>query len=157
MRYQVHVALAVATCLLFPVRAVAAPQPMTARAMYTRALEQERTVRDEANKPTVADMRKVVAAYEAVVRRHPSSGYSDNALWQGGNLAMLAYQRFGDESDRKTATRLLNLLVKGYPTSKLVKDAREALAAPAPAVIVPAPAVIVATALPAGGQKPTPA
>ncbi|HEX4568489.1 MAG TPA: N-acetylmuramoyl-L-alanine amidase [Vicinamibacterales bacterium] len=138
-----------ATCLLIPVRAVAAPQPMTARAMYTRALEQERTVRDEANKPTVADMRKVIAAYEAVVRRHPSSGYSDNALWQGGNLAMLAYQRFGDESDRKTATRLFNRLVNGYPTSKLVKEAREALAAPAPAVVS-------ATSGPTGGPKPTP-
>ena len=145
MRNQVLVALAVATCLLIPVRGIAAPQPTTARAMYTRALEQERTVRDEANKPTVADMRKVIAAYEAVVRKHPSSGYSDNALWQGGNLAMLAYQRFGDENDHKTATRLFNQLVNGYPTSKLVKDAREALAAPTPAVISASP-------VPTGGQ-----
>jgi len=80
MRYQVLVALAMATCLLTPVLGVAAPQATTARAMYTRALEHERTVRDDANKPTVADMRKVVAAYEAIVRKHPASGYSDNAL-----------------------------------------------------------------------------
>ena len=149
MRYPALVALAVATCLLTPVSSIAAPQPTTARAMYTRALEQERTVRDEANKPTVADIRKVIAAYEAIVRKHPSSGYSDNALWQGGNLAMLAYQRSAAESDRKTATRLFTLLVNGYPTSKLVKDAREALAAPTPAVV---PAASVAT----GGQKSAP-
>jgi len=150
MRYQVLVALAMATCLLTPVLGVAAPQATTARAMYTRALEHERTVRDDANKPTVADLRKVVAAYEAIVRKHPASGYSDNALWQGGNLAMLAYQQFGDDTDRKTAIRLFNLLVNGYPTSKLVKDARVALAAPLPAVVS-------ATAFPTEGHKPVPA
>jgi N-acetylmuramoyl-L-alanine amidase len=140
MKYRLLAALATATCLLVPARGAADPQPATARAMYTRTLEQERAVRDDANKPTLVEMRKVVAGYEAVVRKHPASGYCDNALWQGGNLAMLAYQRFGDETDRKTASRLFNLLVKGYPTSKLVKGAREALAAP---VVVPV-----------AGQKP---
>ena len=43
-----------------------------------------------------------VAAYEAVVRAHPASGYCDNALWQAANLASLAFERFGDEADRKT-------------------------------------------------------
>ena len=143
MRYRVLAALATATWLLIPVRGAAAPQPTTPRAMYTRALEQERTVRDDANTPTLVDIRRVVAAYEAIVRKHPASGYCDNALWQGGNLAMLAYQRFGDDADRKVATRLFNQLIKGYPSSKLVKGAREALAAPVvPAVAVtPVPAV----------------
>src|SRR5215471_8563534 len=120
MRYRVLAVLATTTCLLIPMRGAAAP-PATARVMYTRALERERVVRDDANKPTLAEMRKVIAAYEAVVRAHPISGYCDNALWQGGNLAMLAYERFGDDADRKTATRLFNLLVKEYPTSSLVK------------------------------------
>jgi N-acetylmuramoyl-L-alanine amidase len=151
MRYRVLAALATATWLLIPVHGVAAPQPATARAMYTRALEQERIVRDDANKPTLAEMRKVVAAYEAVVRKHPASGYCDNALWQGGNVAMLAYQRFGDEADRKTASRLFNQLVKGYPSSKLVRGAREALAAP-----TPAPAAVSATSAPTEGE-PAPA
>src|SRR5262252_2111400 len=130
MRYRVLAALVTTTSLLIPVCGAAA-SPATARVMYTRALEQERVVRDDANKPTLADMRKVVAAYEAVVRAHPVSGYCDNALWQGGNLAMLAYERFGEEADRKTATRLFNQLVKGYPSSKLAKSARELLATPA--------------------------
>ena len=65
MRYRILAAVTTATCLLIPARGAAAPQPTTARAMYTRALEQERTVRDDANKPTLPDMRKVVAAYEA--------------------------------------------------------------------------------------------
>src|SRR3954468_10242463 len=75
----------------------------TARDMYTRAMAQERTVRDDAAKPTLAQMRRAITAYESVVRRHPSSGYADNALWQAGNLAALAFDRFGDETDRKTA------------------------------------------------------
>ena len=71
--------------------------------MYNRALAQERTVRDEAVKPTLAQMRRAVAAYEAVVRRFPASGYADNALWQAANLAALAFERFGNEADRKTS------------------------------------------------------
>src|SRR3989442_8837820 len=92
----------------------------TARDMYTRAMALERTVRDESTKPTLAQMRRVVVSYEQIVRKHPSSGYCDNALWQAGNLAMLAYQKFGDEADRKTAARLFTWLTKEYPTSKLV-------------------------------------
>jgi len=100
--------------------AIAAPAAaQAAKDMYTRALAQERGVRDESSKPTLAEMRRAIAAYEAVVRRHPASGYSDNALWQAANLASLAYERFGDEKDRKTAERLIALLTTGYPSSKL--------------------------------------
>src|SRR5687768_502701 len=91
----------------------------TARDMYNRALAQERTVRDDTAKPTLAQMRGVVAGYEALVRRHPSSGYGDNALWQGSNLASLAFERFGDDADRQTSARLRSQLVRGYPSSKL--------------------------------------
>ena len=62
-----------------------------------------------------------------LVRQHPASGYSDNALWQAANLASLAYERFGTEADKKTAARLFTLLAKEYPTSKLVARATEAL------------------------------
>ena len=72
-----------------------------ARDMYSRALAQERVIRDDANSATLVQMRRVVASYESLVRRHPASGYCDNALWQAGNLAALAYERFGDEADRK--------------------------------------------------------
>jgi N-acetylmuramoyl-L-alanine amidase len=95
--------------------------------MYSRAMAQERTLRDDATQPTAVQMRRVVAAYEALVRRHPASGYADNALWQAANLATLAYERFGEEADKRTATRLFTLLTKEYPTSKLVARANEAL------------------------------
>ncbi|HEY2435149.1 MAG TPA: N-acetylmuramoyl-L-alanine amidase [Vicinamibacterales bacterium] len=105
----------------------AAGGPDTPREAYARALAQERLVRDAAAHPTLPQMRRVIALYEGLVRRHPTSGYSDNALWQAGNLAALAYQRFGDETDRKTATRLLTLLTTQYPSSTLVARVPAAL------------------------------
>jgi N-acetylmuramoyl-L-alanine amidase len=125
MKYQILGAIVTAAWLAAapPVRAADTP-----RDIYTRAMAQERQVRDEANKPTLAEMRRVVAMYERLVRKHPASGYCDNALWQAANLASLAYQRFGDDADRKTAARLLTLLKTAYPTSKLVPQISDTLA-----------------------------
>src|SRR3954466_15890266 len=138
MKHPILGALVTIACLGFGHPAAAAD---TARDMYKRALPQERTIRDEASKPTLAQMRRVVAAYESVVRRHPASGYSDNALWQAGNLAALAYQRFGNDADRKTAARLFQLLAREYPASTLAAQAKTALsdltASAAPSVSPP--------------------
>jgi N-acetylmuramoyl-L-alanine amidase len=139
MRYPILAALVTAACVLCPAPAHAAD---TARDMYNRAMTLEREVRDEATKPTPAQMRRAVASYEAVVRKHPASGYCDNALWQAANLAALAYERFGNEPDRRTAARLFALLAKEYPTSKLVARANEALNGlntPAAALSAPPP------------------
>src|SRR5215471_918180 len=110
--------------------AVAAPARAgeTVRDLYTRAMAQERLVRDDATKPTLAQMRRVVALYASLVRKHPASSYCDNALWQAANVAGLAYERFGDEADRRTAARLLALLKSGYPSSKLVPQIGDTLA-----------------------------
>jgi N-acetylmuramoyl-L-alanine amidase len=99
----------------------------TARTRYTRALDQERTIRDESNDATVQDVRRLVRLYEQIVRRYPSSGYCDNALWQAANLSILAADRFGEEADRKTAQRLLDTLMREYPSSSLSRQARQAL------------------------------
>ena len=127
MKHSILAALVTSACLAAGTASLVA-RGDNARDMYTRAMAQERSVRDEAAKPTVAQMRRVVAAYENLVRQHPASGYCDNALWQAANLATLAFDRFGDESDRKTAARLLALLAKEYPASKLVAQANSALA-----------------------------
>lgn len=124
MRYRVFAALVTVACLAPQFAAAAEP----ARDLYNRALAEERAVRDDANKPTLVQMRRVVALYENVVRKHPASGYCDNALWQAANLAALAYQRFGSEADRKTASRLYTLLAQEYPSSRLVAQAADAAA-----------------------------
>jgi len=76
----------------------------------------------------LGDVRGVVAAYEAVVRRYPASGYSDNALWQAGQLSLDAFARFGQPSDRDTGVRLLKKLAISYPTSRLARQVPEQIA-----------------------------
>ena len=98
------------------------------RDLYTRALGLDRGVRDARQTPTLRQIRAAVAAYERVVRRYPASGYADNALWQGAELSRLAWERFGNDADRKTGVRLLKQLESGYPSSSLLKGAEQALA-----------------------------
>jgi N-acetylmuramoyl-L-alanine amidase len=87
---------------------------------YTRALGQEQVLRESVEKTTLAQIRSAIGSYERVVRRFPSSGYSDNALWQAANLALLAFERFHQPSDRQTGLRLLARLKQEYPSSSLV-------------------------------------
>ena len=106
------VCLAVGT----PLRAT----PEQQRELFARTLARERIVRDGNPPPTLQQIREVVGAYEQFVRRFPISGFSDNALWQAGNLSLLAYQRFGQTSDRRAGLRLLNQLKSSYPSSSLL-------------------------------------
>jgi N-acetylmuramoyl-L-alanine amidase len=124
MRLRIAAALLAGAVAAFAPPAVAA---QSAHAQYTRTLARERVLRDAAKKPTLKELRAVVAAYERFARRYRSSGYTDNALWQAANVALLAHDRFGEASDRHTAVRLLEQLKAGYPASSLVPRARETL------------------------------
>ena len=126
---------AVACALLWPSVATA----QTAAVLFQRATTREATVRKS---PTIANVRAAVAAYEQVVLRHPTSGYCDDALWNGAELARFGWERFKQDSDRKTSERLYSWLRREYPTSvksKLVAVQMTALkAAPAkPAAAAP--------------------
>ena len=125
----------------------------SARTLYTKVLNREQYLRVAENRPTLRELRNAVTAYENVVRRYPTSGYSDNALWQGANLALLAYERFEDEADLRRGLRLLARLRQEYPFSSLKARAEElvrkfeaAAASPAP---VSRPAAVVSTPAPA--------
>jgi N-acetylmuramoyl-L-alanine amidase len=145
-------AILLGAALLLATPAASLAQP--ARDMYAQALARERTVRDAGRPATLKQIRSTVAAYERIVRRHPRSGYADNALWQGGNLALLAYERFGEARDRQTGTRLLKQLKSGYPSSSLVRQVDDALAA----VAAPAAGRVArragADTVPAVGETP---
>ena len=101
----------------------AAAAAQSSRTLYTRALERERILRD-GREPSLQQLRNAVASYEAIARRFPSSGYTDNSLWQGANLSLLAYDRFGQAGDLQTALRLLEQLTSQYPSSSLATQAR---------------------------------
>jgi N-acetylmuramoyl-L-alanine amidase len=125
---------------------VSAPEALAQSAplRYSRALGAEKLLRDNVPPPTLKQFRTVIASYEAIVRRYPTSAYCDNALWQAANLSLLAFERFGEPADARAAVRLLNLLRKEYPSSSLVTQAAalirttEAAAAANPLPVTPA-------------------
>lgn len=100
----------------------------------------------------VRPARRVVADYEGVVRRFPTSGYSDNALMQAATLSQFLYSRFGRAADRVAAQKYYDWLVREYPASPLRQQARTAvrsLDAIVPAAEKAAPIVPTARATPA--------
>jgi N-acetylmuramoyl-L-alanine amidase len=118
--------------MLLVTSALASAVPLAAggqppRTLYERAMERERELQVAEPPPTLEQLRNAVSAYDAIVRRFPTSGYSDNALWQAGHLALLAYERFGQPSDKLMATRLLFRLKNQYPTSSLARQVDGAL------------------------------
>jgi N-acetylmuramoyl-L-alanine amidase len=127
-------------------RPVTAADP--AETIYGRALGRERELRGGAE-GTLTQLRRVVQNYESIVRRYPRSPYCDNALWQGANLAFVAFERFGQPADRRTGVRLLSLLRREYPSSSLasrvpglLKDVESRAESSAPvATPQPAPAL----------------
>jgi len=87
------------------------------RTMYNDAMAREQAARAAMNAPDAApavlnDVHAAVAAYEAVVRHYPASGYSDNALWQAGVLALDAFTKFNQPADRETGVRILQGLTR---------------------------------------------
>jgi len=111
-------------CVQLGLSAGAAAPPV--RTMYADALAREQAIRvalADADAPLKLDeVRAVVSAYEAIVKQYPASGYSDNALWQAGHLALDAFWRFGQVQDKETCLRLLQKLAATYPTSTLAKQ-----------------------------------
>jgi N-acetylmuramoyl-L-alanine amidase len=74
---------------------------------------------------TADDFRAVINGYWNFVRRYPTSGYSDNALWQAANLSAEAFQRFTQDRDKFRAVQLFQWLRDQYPHSPLRTKASE--------------------------------
>jgi N-acetylmuramoyl-L-alanine amidase len=126
MTFRTRVLIVVATAWVVGSAGVSAQQ--RPRDLYASALTKDRAVRDASRPATLQQIRSAVAAYERVVRTYPASGYCDNALWQAGELSRMAWERSGDEADRRTGIRLLKLLKSGYPSSPLAAGVDAALA-----------------------------
>jgi N-acetylmuramoyl-L-alanine amidase len=146
-------------------------QTSQAKKLYDDALMRERLVRQdlqrartpESQASVLLKVRVLTGAYEDMSRLFSSSGYGDNALWQGAVLAADAFWQFGDAFDRTLALRLFSALTTRFPTSSLtakvasetkrLQDAKvTASSSPgrlAPAATTPAPAPTGLAALPA--------
>lgn len=108
----------------------AAGQSVSARQMYEAAIARESALRAEWNgeqvempAATLKQARAIVAAYEAIVRRYPTSGYCDNALWQAAGLVADAFAAARQPSDRQRAIRLSEWLAREYPASSFASKA----------------------------------
>jgi N-acetylmuramoyl-L-alanine amidase len=129
-----------ATAIWLSVCTAAAAQ--TARERYEAAIARDDKVRGQLTSTTdktaspdlLAELRQAITAFELVVRRFPTSGYADNALFQAASLADAAYGKFSRAEDRERAVKFYRWLVQEYPASSFVRKANaklDVLAAPA--------------------------
>ena len=102
-------------------------EPLSPETAYRELMARESAVRAElaAASPAtqsaiVRKARALTADYEDLARRNPTSGYSDNALWQGALLASDLFHQLGEPADRQTARRLLQTLTDRFRTSSLI-------------------------------------
>ena len=106
-------------------------RPQTAKERFEAAQQRDEQVRvlltNLPESPPPADLAKqvkqVMTSFEVMVRRFPTSGYADNALWQAASLADTAYQLLNRPEDRERAMKFYRWLVREYPSSSFVKQA----------------------------------
>jgi N-acetylmuramoyl-L-alanine amidase len=138
-------------------------QSSQAQRLYSDALERERALRHDFDAPAAAPsllprVRALVGAYEDMAKLFPTSGYADNALWQGGRLAGDAFWQFGDAMDRATALKLFSQLTSRFPSSPLARQSAEHTKRLAQAKAVPASQQALATdGAPTKPSQPPPA
>jgi N-acetylmuramoyl-L-alanine amidase len=105
-------------------------QSQSAAELFKEALSREVGLRKtmdglkegDGPEPTLSKIRALVRDYEEAWRAHPTSGYSDNALWQGATLAADAFWHFGEAADRRTALRLYEVLTSRFRTSSRIRE-----------------------------------
>jgi N-acetylmuramoyl-L-alanine amidase len=129
---------------------VGAQNVTDASVRYNALLAQELRV-SKSSAATAEDFRVVINRYWSLVRRYPSSGFADNALWQAANLSADAFQRFSQDRDKFRAVQLFQWLRDQYPHSPLQAktSARiEQLETMAAAVMTTAPRTSLAASVP---------
>ncbi len=126
----------------------------SARSDYERLVARVEAMRLDGPRPTPRrHMRRVVAEAEQLARRHGGSGYADNALWHAATVALASFRVYGNAVDRKLGLQILDTLVRRYPSSSLVPEARALLRRHASA---PATAKATRTATAAARPAPPP-
>ena len=144
---------AVAAVLALSVAGLPVDAAASARSDYERLLARVESLRLDGPRPTPRpQLRRVIADAESLARRHGGSGYADNALWQAATVALASWRVYRQPSDRTQGLQLLDTLVRRYPSSSLVSDARALIKRHGPST-APATSVARATTPP---PSPTP-
>ena len=132
----------------------------SARSDYERLVARVEALRLDGPRPTPRpQLRRIVADAETIARRYAASGYADNALWQAATVALASYRVYRQPADRTLGVQFLDTLVRRYPSSSLVTDARALMRkhAPPPTLAKASPEkASPAAARTAPGARPTP-
>lgn len=102
----------------------AVPARSAAAARYEALAAQEQLV-SKSPAASADDFRIVINRYWSFVRRYPTNGFADNALWQAASLSADAFQRFSQDRDKYRAVQILEWLRDQYPHSPLKSKAAE--------------------------------
>jgi N-acetylmuramoyl-L-alanine amidase len=166
-----HRALVVGVAAIAAWLAVCAPAGAQSSSAIVKARFEEAQQKDEkvrllltnfTDKTPAKDLAiqvaNVMSSFEAVVRRYPTSGYADDALWHAASLADASYQRLNRGEDRDKALKLYRWLVSQYPKSTFVKQANRKIGALSKGTATSAPAVAAAPVrnAPAAAAAPPP-
>lgn len=130
-----QIACCLALGLIVLAGAASEASAQSARTRYESALSREAEVRRliEATGPGASSAtranvqlrtRRLAATYDGIVRRYPTSGYSDNALANAGSLHQALYERYGHDEDKEKALRYYRRMLQAYPSSSLIKKTR---------------------------------
>ena len=121
-----------AVLLLLPLLALGATprNPEQARAEFQKAeqLRAELEKKPEAGREA-AEYLAAVRAYDRVVRLGPTTSQAPSSLIAAARLLAEMGRRFGEAKRLEAAAEKYRFLIKEYPHSKLVKEARQELAA----------------------------
>jgi hypothetical protein len=150
--------IGIAIAIVWQVMTAAASAQPSIERLFADAGAKEQAVRAALSNPSVTEaalkaVRTVVADYEAIVRRFPSSAYCDDALWRAGQLSLEAHARFGAAEDKAAGIRLLRAVISEYPSSRFAKQAPAVIAA-AQARPAPQPGRPASSRAPASRQAP---
>ena len=135
-RHRRAILTALAAWLLVCDLGAQSAKPQTAKERFEAVQQRDQQVRvlltNFTNAPPPADLvtqvSQVMTSFESIVRRFPTSGYADNALWHAASLADAAYQRLNRPEDRDRAVKLYRWLIQEYPSSSFVKQANGKIA-----------------------------
>jgi N-acetylmuramoyl-L-alanine amidase len=98
-------------------------QTQTAAAERYENLQAQEVRISTSSAAAAEDFRVVINRYWTFVRRYPTNGLADNALWQAATLSMSAFARFGEDRDHYRAIQLFQWLRDQYPHSRFRVDA----------------------------------
>ena len=86
-----------------------------AKALYDKAVRMESDLKASSKaKSNLANWKKVIATYQTVYYKYPTSGYCDNSLFQVASLYSLMAEQFKDNFYYRRSVATYQFLIEQY-------------------------------------------